>query len=763
MTDRWWHRDDHVGRVTIPSTVAAVAAVLAIVLADSSPTGWSPADALWRAGGATALTLLSGRAAPWAWIVLGAGSTLLADGPWVAVGAVALALAIAGAFADLPVDLMGAAVGAVAALALFHADVPGPLGTETIAAVLLALPVAASGSTRIRSRTRSLIASAVAVVGVAMLSSSIAAGVLAVDARDDLERSVELVEEALDRARDGEELLAADRLAEARELWQGLDEDLSAPWLVPARATPVVGHHLAAVLELGSGGSDVAGASADLLSALDEIDLAVSGGGVDLDAISGLQAPADDAVARLDQLVTTLDDVDSPWLVAPAADRLDEARDELTSGLDTIRDAQSFLTLAPELLGRDGAQRYLVLFGTTAETRGGGGFVGNYAVVTADGGRLSVAEIGRGEQLNEGLPAGGAQLAPELIELYRPFGPQLFIQNIALSPDYPVTASAALDFYEQATGETVDGVLLLDPTAMQALIELTGPVTVDGRELRGRAVAEFVLIDNYIQYDDDEDARLAALDELVLGVAARLTTLDVPSPWVLADIFGPVVERGGLRFWSPDPAVLDTVTRVGFAGEFPTPDGGDLLAVVTRNMGGNKIDAFLERRIDYVVDVDPSSGALSATLTIELENTAPATGLPDAIIGNNDRGFPLGTNVSELTVYTPSVLGRATVDGRDVAMSTAEELGWLRHRYEVQIPAESTITVVLELEGIVDVGTAYRLDLVPATVPRDDEIAVTVGPSERWERDSGDGDTPERGPTISSRERLELRFERADS
>ncbi|MEM8903483.1 MAG: DUF4012 domain-containing protein, partial [Actinomycetota bacterium] len=551
---------------------------------------------------------------------------------------------------------------------------------------------------------------------------------------------------------------------EARELWSSLGDDLGAPWFLPARATPVAGHHLAAVSELTDGGVDVAGAAAGLLAELDQVDLGVSAGAIDLTGVTALQPPADRVVAELERLLVTLDDVDSPWLVAPAADRLDEARQELADGLETVRDADAFLTLAPELLGADEPQTYLVLFGTTAENRGGGGFAGNWAELTTDDGRLIVSGIGRGEDINDGLPDGGATIDGDLVAAYVPFSPQLFVQNIAVSPDFEVTGRNAAAIYEQSTGRDVDGVLMLDHTAMAALVELTGPVQVDGERLPARAIGDFVLVDNYVRYDDDEDARLRALDELVLGVASQLTSIDAPSPWRLADTFGPVVRGRGLQFWSARDDVTEALETVGLSGRFPVNDGDDLLAVVTRNMGGNKIDAFLERTISYRPTVDPVTGELAAEIVIELTNTAPATGLPDAIIGNNDRGFPFGTNVSEVTVYTPSVLTSALLDGREVAMSTSEELGWLRHRYEVQIPAESTVRLELTLTGLLDVDDGYRLDVPVQALPNPDSVLVELGPDDRWARAELHGATDGEGRNISVREdlTLEVRLSAAD-
>ena len=61
---------------------------------------------------------------------------------------------------------------------------------------------------------------------------------------------------------------------------------------------------------------------------------------------------------------------------------------------------------------------------------------------------------------------------------------------------------------------------------------------------------------------------------------------------------------------------------------------------------------------------------------------APAEGLPDAIIGNNDQGLPFGTNKTRVQIYTRLDVDSATLDGLpiDVTHPCAEALPRMRER-----------------------------------------------------------------------------------
>ena len=130
------------------------------------------------------------------------------------------------------------------------------------------------------------------------------------------------------------------------------------------------------------------------------------------------------------------------------------------------------------------------------------------------------------------------------------------------------------------------------------------------------------------------------------------------------------------------------------------------MSVITQNAGQNKIDTFLSREIAYDAAVDAVTGEVRSTLTVRLTNAVPDGDFPLAVIGNNDQGFPLGTSVVELVVYTPHTLSEALVDGEAQGFAGFEEFGVRGYSRVLELPRGATTVVQLDLAGAVDVAEA---------------------------------------------------------
>src|SRR5262249_8850811 len=109
------------------------------------------------------------------------------------------------------------------------------------------------------------------------------------------------------------------------------------------------------------------------------------------------------------------------------------------------------------------------------------------------------------------------------------------------------------------------------------------------------------------------------------------------------------------------------------------PVASDAIALTTSNAAGNKIDSYLHRSVEYRVSLDPDvhgdAAHASAQLSATLENAAPSSGLPEAVIGPFDFRFHAGENRAYESVYTPLTFEKATVNGKEVAVSSARERG----------------------------------------------------------------------------------------
>ena len=399
----------------------------------------------------------------------------------------------------------------------------------------------------------------------------------------------------------------------------------------------------------------------------------MDGGVLDLAAVRAVEPPLTATATAIDEMDAALAGVEDDWLVPALADRLHELGDEI-GDLDADADhALLAVRLAPTMLGGAGPRTYFVAFTNPAEARGLGGDLGAWAELRADAGRIQVVRTGRTIDLINGAAGrptvldGPADYLARYGRLGAGGGGQPtavdFWSNVTISPDFPSVGDVIAQLYPQSGGNQLDGVLTLDPYAVAALLQITGPVPVPaaGRSLDSTSVVDFLLREQYLSENGSAGASEAVFNELAISLTAAMFSQPLPAPRQLADVLAPVVDDGRLLLWSAHADEEEALRRLGVAGALPAPEV-DGLAVVDVNAGGNKLDAYLQRTVRYEAVVDEGSGRVDGTATVTLRNDAPATGLPPDVAGNQ-LGLPEGTNRTYLSVYSPLGLAGAEVGG----------------------------------------------------------------------------------------------------
>ncbi|MGH9178345.1 MAG: DUF4012 domain-containing protein, partial [Acidimicrobiales bacterium] len=585
-----------------------------------------------------------------------------------------------------------------------------------------------------------VVASAAALLGALGARTSVDDGVRA--ARDGLA--------AVERSdREG----AARGFAAAAAAFRKADDSIGAWWARPALVVPVVGHHAKALRALASSGADLSGVGARAAREADPESLRLTDGAIDLDALAEVRRPVEAAMASLDRSRDALHDADSPWLVRPVAERLEELTRRVRSASASTRTAVLALRHLPGLLGADGPRRYFVAVQTPAESRAGGGLLGNFSEVVAENGRISLTRFGRHEDLKLGGDGAGRRLSgpSEYVRRFAATQPARF-WNVNLTPDFPTIATMIEELYPQSGGSEIDGVLSVDPYAFAALLELVGPLPVPGRDepLTAENAARVLLHEQYLQFGErGEPERQDYLGNATRQLFARLTTSTLPPPRAIADALAPVVAGRHLQLASTRAAEQRFFDHIGAAGAVP-PVRGDFLGVVTQNYNGNKIDWFLHRSYRYEVDYDPGSGRVSSRLEVTLRNEAPAQGLPPSVISYGGALVPTqpatedGENLMLVSVYTPLLLDGMTVDATAVEPSEENELGRRVYSTMVSVPSQTARVVRVELAGRARAEGGYRLDVLRQPMVRPDEAAVAVSFGGGWQVESAQGLEPGR-------------------
>jgi hypothetical protein len=710
--------------------VIALTAALLAAAAPVSLTGSTLVDAAERAALTALVVFVAAHGHRWSWIVAGIAITAPASGWSLLIAAAGLALAGAATLPRRrPKELGAGAVGLLVLAILWYPPSTPTLFGYVGAGVGLVLLVS-SGMPQVHGRHRPVaIGAIVASVLVALLGVGLS-GYSALSAAPGVEDGTRAAKQALAAARRGDAEAAGEALDAARSHFEAADSHLNGPASRPGDLVPGLAQQMRAVRVAVREGLDITRAADDLVASADYDDLRYQGR-LDLPQVLALQDPAEHVRRVLDDARANLDATRATTLVPPLRDRIDEFADEVADAQDDAQLAHALLDTAPDLFGASGQRRYLVMFLTPAELRGAGGFVGSYAELVSTDGDIELTRSGRIDDLIEAAPPGTRTLAgpEEYLRRYGRLEPADYLQDTTYSPHFPSDASVLAQLYPQSGGQKVDGVISVDPAGLAALLELTGPVTVEGLDtpLKAADAEDLLLRRQYLELGD-RAARGEILAAATKATFQELTEASLPSPRTLGRVLGPAVRGRHIQLWSPRRAEQQLFRQLHAAGELDIAAGSDGFALAQQNLGNNKIDAYLHRRIAYDVTVDARTGALDATLRITLRNDVPAGGglLPDAVAANT-RGAPRGTNVTTLSLFTPHRLTSATLDGKRLRLGPDTEEGlnvW--DTPQLRVPPGGSITLVLHLKGGLDLRTGYDLRILPQPQANADQVEARV-------------------------------------
>jgi hypothetical protein len=422
-----------------------------------------------------------------------------------------------------------------------------------------------------------------------------------------------------------------------------------------------------------------------------------------------------------------------PLLAVGARDRYLTAA---SAAAATAERAGQALKLAAGLYGPPGTARWFLAFQNPAELRGTGGLIGEYGILESSLRGPKLTTVDSYQTLNR-LTTEGVKLPPQLAGRYgrSPVGRTWSAVN--LPPDMPSVGQVITELYEKATGDRVDGVIAADPLAVAQVLDNGGPIQAGRMRITADNVAQETLVQAYIRFAEDNDARKEFLEQVARGTFTSFRRAVARRPTQLMRGLAEAARGRHLQLYSRDPAGQAALAGLGVAGEATAPPEGDYLMAMGVNLGGNKLDAFLRRALAWRVRLAPD-GSATATASVTLRNTVPSLALPRYIVGPYDGRFRKGVNEQDQTLYVARGYGftRATRNGRRALAASQADLGALALTQAVGVPAGDAVTVGYRLarkDAAARLGRdrlRYRLLVRPqATVWPDQAKVAVVAPS----------------------------------
>ena len=302
---------------------------------------------------------------------------------------------------------------------------------------------------------------------------------------------------------------------------------------------------------------------------------------------------------------------------------LDEYRGVLSQSQEFADSASVVMSGLPQLLGMEGEKKYIIWFQNSNEIRPTGGFIGSYATVSIDSGKIKNILIDDIYNPDGQIDVRNIKTTPpDPIKNYLD-EEVLYLRNSNWDPDFTKSAKVFDDIYFKITGESVDGYIALDLKFVESLLRVTGPVflasyneDINSENLDERA--QYYSGFDYREGSTDKKSFLTILGGKLLEKIFSLKKEDFPK---LVTELGRSLEERHLQISLNNNQINSLLSENKWDGSLVDTEG-DYLYVVNANLGGTKSNYYVENKMTYEINSMTRDGLLRANLYLDYKNNA---------------------------------------------------------------------------------------------------------------------------------------------
>lgn len=421
-------------------------------------------------------------------------------------------------------------------------------------------------------------------------------------------------------------------------------------------------------------------------------------------------ASADEDLSRANAL-TNREDFKSnlPDILKGRVDSL-SARLKIYSNL--VKKARALSSLLPEVVALEGSKNYLVILQNNMELRPTGGFIGSFARVSFESGRLRKLEVNDVYAIDGQLKF---HVEPPK-EIKEDLGQKdYFLRDSNWEPDFPTSARQVEWFYTKETGERVEGVVALDISATEDLLSVAGPLDLPdyNEKITSDNLFEKSVSHAEVNFFPGTQAKKSFLTALTQGLFNKLFFLPNQNWPALVSSLGRSLEQKHMSVYLDDPKLFSYLVDQNWGGVLPRAGSereefSDFLVPVEANLGANKANYYLDRSYNLETAVG-KDGEIAHRLRVAYTNKSPS----DA--------FPAGKYKNRMRVYLPfgTKLKRLLWEESDITKNVSSFVDYGRSGYSflLELAPKEQKTLVLDYQVPVqlvfeDKKAVYRLDVV---------------------------------------------------
>lgn len=277
-------------------------------------------------------------------------------------------------------------------------------------------------------------------------------------------------------------------------------------------------------------------------------------------------------------------------------------------------------------------KRYMIIMQNDKEIRPTGGFMTNYATFKIANGLLDSDFTSKDmysidlalmplDQAGYDFPDAPPAYM-KLLKVERWFG-----RDMNASPDFITSMDTFMEYYNMAGRynpyeiKPVDGIFAIDTFVIQELLDVTGPVTVNGiTYTRDNVVLELEKIASLALAEQAN--RKKVLGDLMQGMLINVFQSD-------SSIWPKLIEKGvdlatrkHIQIYVFDAEAQALIDSYGFGGRITEKVEGDYLAVISTNLGGDKTNWFTSKEVTHTLE--KSNNRWMDTVKIKYTYTQPS-------------------------------------------------------------------------------------------------------------------------------------------
>lgn len=359
----------------------------------------------------------------------------------------------------------------------------------------------------------------------------------------------------------------------------------------------------------------------------------------------------------------------------------------------------------PTLLGLVKPVNYLVLIQDNHELRASGGFIEGLALISVAGGHVSDVQLL--SSFTADAQMKGNVEPPS--DLKKSLGESnWYFRDSNWDADFSVVAQKAAWFVAKQLNRQVDIVVTSNTSMLPSLLDIVGGVSLeDGRKITSSNVEQII-----IQGASADQSRKSVLLSIVQATLPKLQAMDASqmgkvSTWTLENLLNRNLELSGVT------VNLNGVKAAGWDGGLPETSS---FYLIDSNVGVNKVDAWIERKVSYKVTLD--NARAQGEINLAYLNKSPS----------ND--WPAGVYKNYVRIYLPK---DALVSSVSSQYQIVESGKWQVVGILSQVLPQKPVVITLKYSSALPSTTSfvYRLDIPnqPGTVRK---LDVSINYPKTW-------------------------------